>query len=102
MLFASHLPRARGHAVAGASGRAFTAVRYRAFTLVEMLVVISIIAGLAALLLPAVDMAREASRRPSFGNNLRNLALAAQNFDPAKGYYPASWTFWNHATNNAN
>ena len=75
-----------------------SAIRRRcAFTLVEMLVVISIIAVLAALLLPAVNMAREAGRRASCSNNLRNLALAAQNFDSAKGYYPASRTYWNDA-----
>jgi len=60
-----------------------------------MLVVISIIAVLAALLLPAVNMAREAGRRASCSNNLRNLALACQQFDSAKGYYPASRMFWN-------
>jgi prepilin-type N-terminal cleavage/methylation domain-containing protein len=69
--------------------------RSRAFTLVEMLVVISIIAVLAALLLPAVQMAREASRRASCTNNLRNLGLAIQQFDSSKGRYPASRTFWN-------
>src|SRR5881392_3384260 len=69
--------------------------RQRAFTLVEMLVVISIIAVLAALLLPAINMAREAGRRASCSNNLRNLALAVQNFDSAKESYPASRTFWN-------
>src|SRR6478672_1225029 len=73
------------------------ASRRRGFTLVEMLVVISIIAVLAALLLPAVNMAREAARRAQCSNNLRNLALAAQQFDSAKGYYPASRTFWNDA-----
>jgi len=62
-----------------------------------MLVVISIIAVLAALLLPAINMAREAARRASCSNNLKNLHLAVQQFDQAKGYYPASRTFWNDA-----
>jgi len=62
-----------------------------------MLVVISIIAVLAALLLPAVNMAREAGRRASCSNNMRNLAIAAQGFDSAKGYYPPSRTYWNDA-----
>jgi prepilin-type N-terminal cleavage/methylation domain-containing protein len=65
-----------------------------AFTLVEMLVVIAIIAVLAALLLPAIQMAREAARRASCSNNLKNLALAIQQFDQAKSKYPASRTFW--------
>src|SRR5262245_51120967 len=69
----------------------------RAFTLVEMLIVIGIIAVLAALLLPAVNMAREAARRASCSNNLKNLHLAIQQFDNAKGQYPASRTFWNSA-----
>jgi prepilin-type N-terminal cleavage/methylation domain-containing protein len=71
--------------------------RPAAFTLVEMLVVISIIAVLAALLLPAVQMARESGRRAQCSNNLRNLTLAIQQFDQAKGQYPASRTFWNDA-----
>jgi prepilin-type N-terminal cleavage/methylation domain-containing protein len=77
--------------------RAFTP-RTRAFTLVEMLVVISIIAVLAALLLPAVQMAREAARRAQCSNNLKNLYLGIQQFDNAKGYFPASRTFWNDPT----
>lgn len=64
------------------------------FTLVEMLVVISIIAILAALLLPAINMAREAARRASCSNNLRNLALAVQQFEQSKNQLPASRTFW--------
>jgi prepilin-type N-terminal cleavage/methylation domain-containing protein len=73
-----------------------------AFTLVEMLVVIAIIAVLAALLLPAVQMAREAGRRASCSNNLRNLALAIRQFDDAKGQYPASRTFWSNPAYNPN
>jgi len=71
--------------------------RRRAFTLVEMLVVIGIIAVLAALLLPAINMAREAARKAQCSNNLRQLALAIDQFDGAKGYYPAARTFWNDA-----
>jgi prepilin-type N-terminal cleavage/methylation domain-containing protein len=77
--------------------RAFT-TRRRAFTLVEMLVVIGIIAVLAALLLPAINMAREAARKAQCSNGLRQLALAIEQFDGAKGYYPAARTFWNDAT----
>ena len=53
----------------------------RGFTLVELLVVIAIIGILIALLLPAVQAAREAARRSSCQNNLKQLALAAANFD---------------------
>jgi type II secretory pathway pseudopilin PulG len=61
-----------------------------------MLVVIAIIAVLAGLLLPAIQMAREAARRASCSNNLKNLTLGVQQFDQAKGQYPASRTFWNN------
>jgi prepilin-type N-terminal cleavage/methylation domain-containing protein/prepilin-type processing-associated H-X9-DG protein len=80
----------RGHT---AAGQGAVARRARGFTLVELLIVISIMALLASILLPSLSKAREMAKSSSCLSNLRNVGLSISMYAADQKYYPTSYSY---------
>jgi prepilin-type N-terminal cleavage/methylation domain-containing protein/prepilin-type processing-associated H-X9-DG protein len=78
----------------GMSKKPCALLRRRAFTLVELLVVIAIIGILVALLLPAVQAARESARRSHCLNNFKQVGVAMQSYHAAHNHFPRGLDMW--------
>ncbi len=81
-------PERDGETAAIRRGRAMPGHQRRGATLIEVLVAVGVIGLLCALLLPAVQAARESARAASCKNNLRQIALASHNYHDTNGVFP--------------